>query len=85
MDDHGSHPRNERRRPGYRPARRTEDRNQGWPKGKKKEGPAVDQHHGMHELKSTLERPGTRKFDPDSEAGQALAEWRAALVQDLGV
>jgi hypothetical protein len=56
----------------------------GWPKGKRRQGPTRSKRHGFHELKTVLERLGSRALDPDTEVGRALAAWREALIEDLG-
>lgn len=62
----------------------TSQAHRGWPNGKRRYGPAASKRSGFHELKTTLERLGSRALDPDTEVGRALAAWRAALVADLG-
>lgn len=56
----------------------------GWPKGKRRQGPTRSQPHGLHTLKTTLQRLGSRALDPDTEVGRELAAWRASLIADLG-
>ena len=56
----------------------------GWPKGKRRYGVTRSQQHGLHRLRETYDKLGSRAIDPSSEVGKVLAEWKAGLVQDLG-
>ena len=56
----------------------------GRPKGKRRYGVTRSQQHGLHRLRETYDKLGSRAIDPSSEVGRVLAEWKAGLVRDLG-
>ena len=40
--------------------------------------------HGLHSLKATMKVLGNRAIDGRTKVGRALAQWRIAIINDLG-
>jgi hypothetical protein len=57
----------------------------GWPKGTHCQGPTRSKRHGLHELRTALERLGSRALAPESEVGGTLAVCRESCVLEYQV
>lgn len=64
----------------------SEQKRNGWPKGKRRQGPTASKRHGLHQLRRSLDELGSRGslLDESTAVGRELARWRTALVEDLG-